>query len=371
MKRKYYILGTLALLCLLGTGYYAWTLYDAHCKQVAEWNEGAKAAFEEALWMEVDKRAETSIFHYSRGENGMKTLKEKIPDSVSVMTMNGWQKYEIDRHKYDNSLIKERRKRGHLGALLEMCPLSIDTLLIQWDSLLVGRQIPSRGQIRYIYTDLELQNDTVYSDEKQTKSADSLTVKYLGFRCEHEMTAYVSYPYWLFDLNRIDGCILLLPWLLLVLLFIGYPKLEIWVQRKITRETIVEKTIEVEKKVIVEKEIHVVDVQIGRVGIFQLPDRTIFDSISGSLRKDVFQQRLQPQSISLLKLFLSNEEHQITSEEICMKLWGDTQYSYRLYSAISRLRNDLKAVKSELLVSCSYGVYELKLPISSKKSETD
>ena len=49
MKRKHCILETLALLCLLGTGYYAWTLYDAHRKQVAEWNEGAKAAFEEAL----------------------------------------------------------------------------------------------------------------------------------------------------------------------------------------------------------------------------------------------------------------------------------------------------------------------------------
>ena len=69
IKRKYLILGVLALLCLLGTAYYAWTQYDAHRKQVAEWNEGAKAAFEEALWMEVDKRAETSIFHYSSGEN--------------------------------------------------------------------------------------------------------------------------------------------------------------------------------------------------------------------------------------------------------------------------------------------------------------
>ena len=56
MKTKYYILGVLAALCLLGTGYYVWTLYDAHCKQVTEWNEGAKAAFEEALWMEVNKR---------------------------------------------------------------------------------------------------------------------------------------------------------------------------------------------------------------------------------------------------------------------------------------------------------------------------
>ena len=65
MKRKFYIFGVLAALCLLGTGYYAWTLYDAHCKQVAEWNEGAKAAFEEALWMEVNKRADIPIPNYS------------------------------------------------------------------------------------------------------------------------------------------------------------------------------------------------------------------------------------------------------------------------------------------------------------------
>ena len=68
MKRKYYILGLLATLCLLGTSYYAWTLYDAHRKQVAEWNEGAKAAFEEALWMEVDKRAEVPFTHSSNGQ---------------------------------------------------------------------------------------------------------------------------------------------------------------------------------------------------------------------------------------------------------------------------------------------------------------
>ena len=61
MKTQHYILGVLAILCLLCTGYYAWTLYDAHRKQVAEWNEGAKAAFEEALWLDVNKRAEVPI----------------------------------------------------------------------------------------------------------------------------------------------------------------------------------------------------------------------------------------------------------------------------------------------------------------------
>ena len=106
MNRKLYILGVLAALCLLGTGYYAWTLYDAYRKQVAEWNEGAKAAFEEALWMEVNKRAEIPMYHSSSGGGGTQTMNTRIPDSVSVMTMEGFRRYKIDRKKYNHPTCK-------------------------------------------------------------------------------------------------------------------------------------------------------------------------------------------------------------------------------------------------------------------------
>jgi len=89
MKRKFYIFGVLAALCLLGTGYYAWTLYNAHCKQVAEWNEGAKAAFEEALWMEVDKWANIPNYHSYSNRGKESTLNEDLPDSVYVTTSMG------------------------------------------------------------------------------------------------------------------------------------------------------------------------------------------------------------------------------------------------------------------------------------------
>ena len=369
MKTKFYILGVLAVLCLLGTGYYAWTLYDAYRKQVEEWNEVAKAAFEEALWLEVNKRAEIPFYRYSSEDGGIMTLNERIPDSVSVMTADGLWKYKIDRYKYDNSLVKETMRRGDLGALLEMYPLSIDSLSSHWDNFLSEKQLPVRNQLRYVYTDLKLQNDTVYSiADKQLSGLDSLTVKYLGFRCEHEVVAFVSYPYWLFCLSMGDYCMLLLPWILLTLLFVCYPKLESLAKQKMTHEKVIEKTVEVEKEVIVEKEIYMVDVQMNKVGIFHLPDGTVFDSFIGTLTKNGVQQRLQPQSVSLLKLFLRKEDRQVTSDEICMKLWGDTGYADRLRSAISRLRNDFKAVKSELVVNCSYGVYELIFPISSKNS---
>ena len=355
MKRKYYILGTLALLCLLGTGYYVWTLYDAHCKQVAEWNEGAKAAFEEALWLEVNKRAEIPFYSYSNENTGMNTLNEKIPDSISVMTVNGWRKYKIDRYKYNNSLIKETMRRGDLGALLEIYPLSIDTLLVNWNDLLYKKHIYVRNQVRYIHTDLNLNNDTVFTGvDKSLSRLDSLTVKYLGFRCEHELTAYVSCPSWLHGLTRYDGCVLLLPWLFWLLLFICYPKLEVFVLRKVTNEKVIE------KEVIVEKEIHVADVQINKADVYQLPDGSLFDSFSGTLVKDGISKQLPPQSVLLLKLFLRKDNHRLSTNEIEQELWNGQGSADKIHKAIQRLRSELKKASSDLVVKNVNGDYELK-----------
>ena len=363
MKRKYYILGLLATLCLLGTGYYAWTLYDAHRKQVAEWNEGAKAAFEEALWMEVNKRAEIPIYSYSSEEESTTTLKERIPDSVSMMTMAGWKKYKVDREKYEHSLIKETVRRGHLGALLRMYPLSIDSLSCHWDSILSEKQILVDNGIRYIYTDLDLQDDTLYSSVGlQLLRLDSLTVKYLGFRCEHELVAYVAYPCRLLSLslNILGG--VFLPWGLFVFIIVFYASIERFLQRKFVKEKIVE------------KEVHVANVQIEKAKIFRLEDDCFFDSLTGTITKGDSVHAIPPQSVLLLNLFLRKENLHLSPSEIDHKLWKGRGTTDQLHKAIQRLRTELKKVSSDLIIKNVNGDYELKLPISSKnlgKTETD
>ena len=355
MKKKIYILGVLATLCLLGTGYYAWTLYDAYRKQVAEWNEGAKVAFEEALWLEVNKRAETPIFHYSDEHPGMKTLNAKIPETVRMMTPEGFLKYKIERKKYDLSLIKDTERRALLGALLETNPFSIDTLMILWDSLLADRQVPGKSLIRYIYTDWELRDDTICVpvDEKMVRS-DSLTTRYLGFRCEHEFVAYISYSFWKSDLLSLAVCRLVLPWIVWGLLFFFYAPLEKFLQKKLVR------------KEVVEREIHVADVTIEKAKIYQLPDGSLFDKIAGTLMKEGLTKQLPPQSIILLELFLSKESHRLSSSEIEQELWNGRGSAEKLRQAIQRLRRDLKAVSSDVVIKNVNGDYELKLPISSK-----
>ena len=357
MKRKYYILGVLATLCLLGTGYYAWMLYDAHCKQVAEWNEGAKAAFEEALWMEVNKRAEVPIYYSSNADGRTITLKEEIPDSIFVMTPMGRKGYRIEKNKYEKSLIKERKKRMIMGTLFLENPLSVDSLAIYWNKKLLAKEIPAQSQIRYIYTDWDLQKDTIYSVNES--HLDSLTVSYLGFRCEHELVAFVSYPHWLLDLSWDAYVWLILPWMLLVLLVVFYTPIEHFSRSKFIKEKIVE------------KEIHVADVEIEKAKTFRLQDGSLFDTFSGTLTKGGLSKQLPPQSVLLLKLFLRKENHHLSPSEIDQELWKGQGTTDQLHKAIQRLRTELKKVSSEVVVKSVNGDYELKEPISSKNLEKE
>ena len=349
MKTKYYILGVLAVFCLLGTGYYAWTLYDACRKQVAEWNEVAKATFDEALWIEVDKKTSIPIYHASDGVDGMNVLKERIPDSVFVTTVIGRIGYKIDKTKFANSLIKEREKRIMLGTLLQKYPLEIDSLFVCWDSLLVRRQVPVQKQVRYIYTDWSLLNDTVWSDLGEMDSySDSITVRYLGFRCEHELVGYVSCPLWMDSLSGVECIFMLLPWILWGLVLVFYSSLEYLIQKKFIHEKVVE------------KEVHVADVSIERAKIYQLPDGIIFDTLAGTLTQEEVISVLAPQSVNLLKLFLRSSDKRVSVEEIDLELWRGNGTKDQLRNAISRLRKDLKKVGSTLIIQNERGIYELK-----------
>jgi hypothetical protein len=351
MKTKHYILGALAILCLLGTGYYVWSLYDAYRKQMEEWNEVAKATFDEALWMEVNMRSSAPFYHYSSGRQGVMSLERRIPDTVRVMTATGFRKFKIDRFRYDHSLIQETEKRAMTAFLLTKYPLFVDTLVMRWDSLLVNNQVLAKNRIRYIYTDEDLQNDTVFTAERE-KFTDSLTVRYLGFRCEHELVGYVSYPFWLSFLSFSEWGFLLLPWCVWGLLFAFYVPMERFIKKKLVRE----------------KEVHVADVPIEKAKVYRLPDETVFDTFAGTLVRGKEKTSLSPQSVNLLKLFVRTTDFQATVEDIDSRLWYGKGSKEQLRSAIFRLRKDLKAVHSPLVIQNEGGIYELKIPHSIEES---
>ena len=348
MKTKVGILSALAALCLLGTGIYAWALHDAHLKQVEEWKESAKTAFEEALWMEVDKRSEIPIFRSLNGEKGVTTLKERIPDSVFITSKLGRRGYRIELFRFENSLLKENVGRYLLTTLLEIQPLSVDTLLMDLDSLLMEKQIPLQTQIRYIYTDEELKNDTMYAHADSRLQLDSLTVKYMGFRCEHEVMAFVAFPQWLQGLSWGAWFGLVLPWVAWVLLLVFDAPVEAYFRRKFVSEKVVE------------KEIHVADVTIDKAMVYRLSETILFDSFAGTLMSGDTTYTLTPQSSLLLKLFLRKENHRLSPEEIMQELWKGNATSDQMYKAIQRLRKELQKASSEIVIKNVNGDYELK-----------
>ncbi len=347
MKQRIIILGIGSLIALAVSGVYGMRLYGKFCRQVEEWNEVAKATFDEALWMEVNKRSSIPFYHNYRASNAVITLQKRIPDTVRVMTPMGFRKFKIDRYKYDHSLIQETEKRGLVGALLFISPLSVDTLVIRWDSLLVSNQVLAKNRIRYIYTDEELQNDTVLT-AKKGQTMDSLTVRYLGFRCEHELVGYVSYPFWLSSLSVTEWGFLLLPWCVWGLLFAFYVPMERFIKKMLVRE----------------KEVHVADVPIEKAKVYRLPDGTVFDTFAGTLVRGEEKTFLSPQSVNLLKLFVRTADFQAAVEEIDSRLWYGKGSKEQLRTAIFRLRKDLKAVHSALVIQNEGGIYELKNPHS-------
>ena len=351
MKQRTIILGIGALIALAVSGVYGMRLYGKSCKQVEEWNEVAKATFDEALWMEVNKRSSTPFYHYSSGRQGVMSLERRIPDTVRVMTATGFRKFKIDRFRYDHSLIQETEKRAMTAFLLTKYPLFVDTLVMRWDSLLVNNQVLARNRIRYIYTDEELQNDTVFT-AKRGKPTDSLTVRYLGFRCEHELVGYVSYPFWLSSLSVTEWGFLLLPWCVCGLLFVLYVPMERFIKKTLVRE----------------KEVHVADVPIEKAKVYRLPDGTVFDTFAGTLVRGEEKTSLSPQSVNLLKLFVRTSHYRATAEEIDSCLWYGKGSKEQLRTAIFRLRKDLKAVHSPLVIQNEGGIYELKNPHSIEDS---
>lgn len=346
MRRKI-ILGIGLLIALAVSVIYGCRLYSNYSKQVAEWNEVAKAAFDEALWLEVNKRSSIPFYHVTSFQGGVTTLKQRIPDTVRVMTATGFRKFKIDRYKYDHSLIQETEKRGLVGTLLFISPLSVDTLAMRWDSLLVNRKVFANNRIRYIYTDEDLLNDTAFATRKG-KSADSLTVRYLGFRCEHELVGYVSYPLWFSTLSVSEWGLLLLPWCVWGLLFVFYASMERFVRKRFFREKV--------------REIHVADVPIDKAKVYKLPDGTVFDTFIGTLARGEVKTSLSPQSVNLLKLFLRTSDYRATFEEIDLELWRGKGSKEQLRTAIFRLRKDLKTVHSPLVIQNEGGTYELKNP---------
>ena len=347
MQRKWYIFLLAILICLIVTGYNLWKLYGNYQSNVLLWKEETGTLFEKALLIELDKRGEIPVKIKSSGRAETSVLNESYPDTVVMAIGQKYYWFAIPKYKTENSLMKDMRRRTMQRILLEKYPISADTLIHVWDSLLIQKQIPFHVGVRCTYTDVEEKADTSFSPKNFFSLAmDSLTVKYMGARCEYEFAGYVMVPALSKVLAIDDWLVLIVPWILLGAI--------IRFRKVFLRKLVTEK--------VIEKEIHLADVPLEKAKLYKLPDGILFDTLDCSLRKEDSVHNISPQSVNLLKLFLRKDFHQISAEEIDKELWNGKGSNDQLRNAIYRLRKDLKSAGSVLTIQNINGAYELKTP---------
>lgn len=354
-----------AFICILVTGIYVYIFYNSYKEQMPEWNALAKETFVEALNLEMQKRGDIIVPFVHVGSPEMKTLETPFQSHVTLTSKYGTNEYEIPRVKFDNSLIKDTERRMLLSYVLEKHPLNVDTLNLIWDSLLIRKSVAANTGIRLSTTDLMNNTSTVYSpDSIKVIQGDSLLSRYIGFRCEVEATAFVSYDWWQAFRIWPSVTVLLLLWLCFFFLLLYSKRISFFLRQKLVKkETVI---CVQEKKIVVERKMHLEE-ESGPTGLYELADGTILNSEKGTLTNGEKTKRIQPQLIVLLKLFLCTENCRLTAEDINKELWQGQGSSNQLHAAISRLREALKGISS-IDVDYKNGYYCLKTPHSVEEN---
>lgn len=116
------------------------------------------------------------------------------------------------------------------------------------------------------------------------------------------------------------------------------------------------------KKIIIEKEILVKEVESTTVRLYHLGGDVYFDADKRIMNEGEKQVYLTNQSAELLKLFLQADNYTLSVNAISETFWkGNGNYENRVYQAINRLRGSLKEFPSLSIDTVSVGNYQLKI----------
>ena len=356
MKSKIKIIVSLAA-ALLAAGIVAYVLYG---KRVDEWRQVAGRTLENAVKEEVNKRVlelGENIPYFSHGD--FKPLVESdFPLTIDVTTERGKRQYTITWEESQRNITQERDRRSGHTVLFSNHPLSPDTLSRNWNDSLQLAGFSGKGLLRVCTLDMNSgERHCVYAgDSLEVAQADSLSQLNIGYACEIVVTSFLSYHWW--------QAYAVADWVILLLLSLGVGGLallcrkspSIW-ERYFTK--IVEVPKLVEKVVEVEKPVLVATVDLSQATCCQLPDGTSFDKAHHVLKKGDKQKALSPQDSKLLWLLIEAKAEGVSMERLKDILWSSKISDNRmLYTAISRLRNELTEISS-MTIKNAHGYYYL------------
>lgn len=125
-----------------------------------------------------------------------------------------------------------------------------------------------------------------------------------------------------------------------------------------------------EISVVVEKEVPVIVCHESQLHIYRLEDGLRFDADLDMLKNGDLCVKLTPLSAKLLRGFLDAKDFKLSNDEILNLLWPDGNGTLNnLHTNIKRLRGYLSRISNYKIENKNFS-YQLKIPISSKKSQS-
>lgn len=343
-----------AVIGIIAAGTTGWFLYQ---NRMRFWKEQACSAFRVALMEELQKRKEIDVYFFLDGDISLPvdSIDSKMePVIVPMESKYGKKDFVIPYEKHIHNIERSSYLRTLHSYLLDISPLNADSLNMIWRNLLSEMGFYGETIVRIAVADWwERETCTYSNDSLLVAKSDSLTSKYLGYRCEIGTTGYMCYFWWT-TLTIKDKILLCALVLCCCLLFFIQEYIVKAYRYCFVREV----------TVVVEKEIPVVIVERNQAHIYQLEDDLRFDTGSGMLIRTDVCVKLTPLPAKLLQGFLEAENRRLSVNEIMELLWsGNAVDSARVYTIIKRLRKELAKI-SDWEITNENGSYQLKNPHS-------
>ncbi|MCR6503196.1 winged helix-turn-helix domain-containing protein [Bacteroides muris (ex Fokt et al. 2023)] len=357
MKKDWKLLLMYAFIGIVAAGVAGCFLYKHRLKF---WQMQARSVFPVALQEELQKWKEIDV-HRSMSGNvrlpddsvGM----EKKPIKVSLESEYGKRDYWIPYEKYSRNIEQAFELRGICSYLLHVSPPNADSLNMFWKNRLAAMGFSGTTVVRISVSDWQERESYTYSaDSSYLSKSDSLSVYYIGCRCEVGVTGYLYHPWWtVLSWKEMALMVALIVSCILLFFMRGY------VYRVYYRLFVKE------KHIVIEKEVPVVVGRESRPHTYRLEEGVYFDADSRLLKKGDDVVKLAPLLARLLQGFLDAENYTLSNDEILHLLWPDGSGTQdKLYQNIKRLRNYLSKI-SICTVEGEKFVYHLKIHRSIKE----
>lgn len=301
--------------------------YKSHLESL---NKVACETFEEALWEDLESRGGLKVKHY--GKDALTTVDSKNPKSVFVTSIYGRREYQIDSCKHINNVASDSRTRQIHSIVLKEYPIILDTLNAIWRHCLNRKNIMARTGVRVSVTDLNNQTESEFSEPwKFDVLKDSLLSRWVGYRCEIEVTGFANYE-WFSNMDIKDYLLFSIPLLIAALLCIAGIVFKDKIKKCFTKEV----------SVTIEKEIPVIVKDEMGTHIYKLEEGILFDVRASLLKKGDKSIHLTPQARKLLKVFIEAKGYRPTNDEIIPLLWPANDGTLgKVHTSVARLREQI------------------------------